>query len=197
MNSTGWTNYGEGLRLAHEQITSPAVRDRSTKVVVFFTDGRPTAFRGQIGGRDRIMAIQQTNPVSRLGGYYNDPDNLPSDSGASYGGCRNVENCSEWTEESTPPSHAVTGDIIAHENGRIRANDIRAEDVYLYTIGLGNPGADPAFTPNHAFMQELANVDGVADPNQPKGRYYFAPDADQLEAVFNQLAQDLLVRLSQ
>ncbi len=197
MNSTGWTNYGEGLRLAHDQITSPAVRQRSTKVVVFFTDGRPTAFRGQIGGQDRIMAIRQTNPVSLLGGYYDDPDGLPSDSNGSYGGCQGAAHCAAWTEQAAPPIHAVSADIIAHQNGRDRANDIRNEDVFLYTIGLGDPGADPAYTPNHALMQELANVDGVANPNQPFGRYYFAPDATELRAVFNQLAQDLLVRLSQ
>jgi hypothetical protein len=46
-------------------------------------------------------------------------------------------------------------------------------------------------------MQELANVDGVANPDQPQGKYYFAPDATQLQTVFNQLAQDLLVRLAQ
>ena len=68
MSSAGWTNYGEGLRLAHQQITSSDVRERSAKVVVFFTDGRPTAFRGTIGGRDRIMATAQQLPPTRLGG---------------------------------------------------------------------------------------------------------------------------------
>ena len=197
MPSVGWTNYGEGLRLAHEQITSGAVRARSAKVVVFFTDGRPTAFRGQIGGQDRIMTIQQTNPVNLLRGYVNDPDNIPSDGWPTYAGCQNVVNCGTWTEQSTPPIHAFSGDQIAHQNGRDRANDIRDAGVYLYAIGLGNPGADPAFTPNHAFMQELANVDGATDSSQPSGNYYFAPDASQLDDVFNQLAQDLLVRLSQ
>ncbi len=196
MTSVGWTNYGEGLRLAYSQITSASVRERSTKVVVFFTDGRPTAFRGQIGGEDRIMSIQQTSPVNLLGGYYNDPDNLPSDSWPTYGGCQAVVNCATWSEQGTPPIHAVSGDQIAHQNGRDRANDIRNEGVYIYTIGLGNPGADPAFTPNHDFMRQLANVDGITNSSQPKGNYYFAPDASQLNAVFNQLAQDLLVRLA-
>lgn len=197
MNSVGWTNYGEGLRLAHQQITSGAVRERSAKVVVFFTDGRPTAFRGLIGAQDRIMSIQQTSPVDRLGGYYNDPDDLPSESNGAYGGCEGVVTCGTWSEQPTPPIHAVSGDQIAHQNGRDRAEDIRSEGVYLYAIGLGDSGADPAFTPNHDFMGELANVDGMTDPNQPKGKYYFAPYASQLNAVFNQLAQDLLVRLAQ
>ena len=46
-------------------------------------------------------------------------------------------------------------------------------------------------------MQELANVDGMTNSTQPSGNYYFAPNATQLDAVFDQLAQDLLVRLSQ
>ena len=56
----GYTNTGEGLRLAHVQFQSGVVRDRSAKVVVFFTDGRPTAYRGVEGPvwdkSDRILA---------------------------------------------------------------------------------------------------------------------------------------------
>lgn len=197
MSSAGWTNYGEGLRLAYDQITSATVRDRSVKVVVFFTDGRPTAFRGEIGGEDRVMAIEQTNPVHRLAGYFDDPDHLPSDVMPRYSGCRNVVVCPVWVEALAATGHALLGDRIAHQDGRDRANDIRAAGVYLYTIGLGDPSADPAFTPNHDFMRELANVDGAVDPGQPRGKYYFAPDVSQLDAVFQQLAQDLLVRLAQ
>ena len=60
MNALGYTNTGEGLRLAYEQFQGPSVRERSAKVVVFFTDGRPTAYRGIEGyygyERDRILA---------------------------------------------------------------------------------------------------------------------------------------------
>jgi len=50
MRSVGWTNTAEGLELAHDQLVGSAARERAVKVVVFFTDGRPTAFRGSGSG---------------------------------------------------------------------------------------------------------------------------------------------------
>ena len=58
MNSVGWTNYGEGLRLAHQQITSPMVRQRSVKVVVFFTDGRKR-FVQRVPKRDELRCVDR------------------------------------------------------------------------------------------------------------------------------------------
>jgi Mg-chelatase subunit ChlD len=57
ITSDGDTNTGEGLRRALNQLQTGPVRERSVRVVVFFTDGRPTAFRGDIGGEDRMMAV--------------------------------------------------------------------------------------------------------------------------------------------
>ena len=195
MSSNGWTNYGEGLRLAYNQITSPNVRERSAKVVVFFTDGRPTAFRGTIGGQDRIMATSQELPANHLGGYYNNPDALPIDGTVSANGCRGVTYCSTWTEQAAPQPTA--SDALNHDLGRQMASQIRDKDVLVYTIALGNTTySDPAFQPNQDFLRELANVDGDTDSSQPAGKTYYAPSAAELRAVFNQVAADLLVRLA-
>jgi hypothetical protein len=195
MSSAGWTNYGEGLRLGYEQIKSDDVRERSVKVVVFFTDGRPTAFRGTIGGQDRIMATSQELPPNHLGGYFNNPDALPIDGSVSAAGCRGVTHCATWTEQAAPQPTA--SDALNHDLGRQMANLIRGEGVLLYTIGLGNTTySDPAFQPNTAFLRELANVDGSTDGGQPAGNSYYAPSATELRAVFNQVAADLMVRLS-
>lgn len=207
MSSAGYTNYGEGLRLAYEQIKSPNVRKRSAKVVVFFTDGRPTAFRGDgkyaplIGGNDRVMAIRQVLPINGLAGYWDkSPDALLID--GDNGGtnkCRTSPQrytCPEWTE-LTSNRKDIIGNDWAHDSGRYYADLIRAEGVLVYSIGLGNTAySDPAFQPNQAFLSELANVGGSTKSSQPPGRFYFAPSAFELEAVFNQVAQDLLVRLS-
>jgi len=195
MSSAGYTNYGEGLRLAHQQITSSDVRERSAKVVVFFTDGRPTAFRGTIGGQDRIMTTAQELPPEHLGGYYNNPDAMPIDGWTSATGCRNVTYCSTWTEQAAP--QPVASDALNHDLGRQVANLIRGENVLLYTIGLGNTTySDPAFQPNLDFLQELANVDGMTNSGQPAGKSYYAPTASELRSVFNQVAADLMVRLA-
>ncbi len=195
MSSAGYTNYGEGLRLAHQQITSSDVRERSVKVVVFFTDGRPTAFRGTIGGQDRIMTTAQELPPEHLGGYYNNPDAMPIDGWTSATGCRNVTYCSTWTEQAAP--QPMASDALNHDLGRQAAGQIRGEGVLLYTIGLGNTTySDPAFQPNLDFLRELANVDGMTNSGQPAGKSYYAPSASELRNVFNQVAADLMVRLA-
>ena len=67
----------------------------------------------------------------------------------------------------------------------------------LYTIGLGNPSAtDPIETPDVGYLELLANVGGIVDADQPRGRSYFAPSAAQLDDVFEQVARDLMVRLA-
>ena len=67
----------------------------------------------------------------------------------------------------------------------------------LYTIGLGNPSAtDPIETPDVGYLELLANVGGIVDADQPRGRSYFAPSAAQLEDVFGRVALDLMVRLA-
>jgi hypothetical protein len=88
MVSAGDTNTGEGLRLGMEQMQLPVLRPRSRKVLVFFTDGRPTAFRGIIDGRDRVMAVS-VYQTGRVRGYFNNPDRLSMDNLANEDGITN------------------------------------------------------------------------------------------------------------
>ncbi len=187
MTSFSYTNVGEGLRLAQGQITGPAARQRSAKIVVFFTDGRPTAFRGNLNGQDRILTIPQTG--SNIAGYYNNPDQLPSNSSSSPNGCRGWGSCYGWTEP-TARAHA-------RQLGLDRAAEMRQEGIFVYSIGLGNPNlADPLWQPDMDYLREIANEDGTAGSG-PHGRAYFAPSANELRSVFQQVASDLLVRLAQ
>lgn len=188
MNSAGDTNTGEGLRLALEQFQLPNVRDHAAKVVVFFTDGRPTAFRSTIGGSDRVLAVR-TYQAGDIRGYFNDPDGIAMDALAPPSGCNGAVMCFEWNETSARDR--------ARQDGLDVANQIRSQGVSIFTIGLGNPTAgDPLQTPDLAYLEELANVNGRANPDQPRGQSYFAPSPAELEAVFRNVAQDLLVRLS-
>jgi hypothetical protein len=86
----------------------------------------------------------------------------------------------------------------ARDKGIEWADAIRSDGVFLFTIGLGNPNAgDPILVPDTAYLQYLANQDGVANASQPQGSYYFAPTEAELEDVFDAVAQDILVRLTQ
>jgi len=192
MNALGYTNTGEGLRLAYEQFQSPAVRDRSAKVVVFFTDGRPTAYRGVEGypgdKRDRILAAYSGSNVM---GYWNDPDDLPIHYRPTADGCRNTTVCFGYIRRSTVFNNA-------RDNGAHWANEIRKQNILVYTIGLGDTSQPPGsiLQPDQDYLRQLANENGITDPDQPKGRMYFAPSASEIRTVFNLVAQDLLARLA-
>ena len=83
------------------------------------------------------------------------------------------------------------------QDGVNEADVLRAAGILVYTIALGNPNAgDPLQTPDLVYLQGLANVNGVTDPSQPQGKSYFAPTATELQAVFDQVASDLLARLA-
>ncbi|MCI0456709.1 MAG: TadE/TadG family protein [Gemmataceae bacterium] len=188
MNSAGDTNTGEGLRLAFDQFQLPAVRESAAKVVVFFTDGRPTAFRDSLGGQDRVMAVHPSG-TGRIRGYFNNPDQLPMDQLATPSGCAGAATCFGFDEASARDR--------AKQDGILWADRIRGEGVYVYAIGLGNPTAsDPLLVPDMTYLELLANVSGVANPSQPRGQARLAPSAAELESVFQAVAEDLIVRLS-
>ena len=211
MTSNGDTDTGEGLRLAYDQLQLSNVREHSAKVVVFFTDGRPTAFRGVVGPggpqnggsalgpftapngakyEDRVMAVSTTRAGGRMRGYFDRPDQLPMNRAANPNGCRNATVCWGWTETKIRNK--------AIQNGGVVANAIRSQKSYIYTIGLGNPSAsDPLLQPDMGYLAELANQNGQTNSSQPTGKAYFAPSKDQLQQIFQQVAQDLLVRLTQ
>lgn len=192
ITSDGDTNTGEGLRRALNQLQTGPVRNRSVRVVVFFTDGRPTAFRGNIGGEDRMMAVYTTVAGGKMRGYFDDPDGLPSD-GVVWpaDGCHNqVPPCFGWSEPTIRDE--------AKDLGIQWADAIRSDGIFIFTIGLGNPNAaDPLLVPDDAYLRYLANQDGVANSSQPQGSYYFAPTETELDDVFDAVAQDILVRLTQ
>jgi len=188
MSSAGDTNTGEGLRLARRQMKSKVVRERSAKVVVFFTDGRPTAFRDEINGIDRVIAVRKII-TGNVRGLFDNPESLPMSTVATPDDCAGVPTCYGWTEATVREE--------ARQRGLHWADKIRSEGTVLYTIGLGNPSAtDPIETPDVGYLELLANVGGIVDADQPRGRSYFAPSAAQLEDVFGQVALDLMVRLA-
>lgn len=195
MRSAGWTNTASGLGLAAQQITGPGVREHSAKVVVLFTDGRPTAFRGPVGGVDRILAAKAT-VEALVAAYFDNPDAVPLDSYPDRDGCIEIANCKEWTEGGSPP-HGPTAREMARQLGLVAADQIRDAGVYVYTIGLGNPDATSDLAkPDLQYLRQLANENGIVSSRQPAGQSYFAPSPAELASVFRSVAADLLVRLA-
>ena len=200
MNPIYWTNAAEGLRLAYQQITGPAARDQAIKVVIFFTDGQPTAARTPVGGEDRIITARDRDPSGRtIGGYYNDPDRIPLDRPIASHGCRSGSErifCPTWTEAGPGP-HGPVARRLARAQTIARADQLRSADVFVYTIGLGNPNAsNPHMRADTGLLELISNEHEIASTQQPRGRSYFAPSVADLRLVFRQVAQDLVVRLS-
>ena len=135
-----------------------------------------------------MMAVY-TSTTGVVRGYLNDPDNLPTDGVATASGCKNTSSCWGWDEWEVRDK--------ARDAGLEVANAIRASEIYLYAVGLGDPGAAPMLQPDMDYLREIANEDGFTASGQPEGRAYFAPSPAKLESVFDQVAQDLLVRLAQ
>ena len=157
--------------------------------MVFFTDGRPTAFRGMVNGADRVLAVSTVDD-NRVRGYFDNPQSIPMDKLATPTGCAGAGTCfGTWTEATVRQQ--------ARANGLTQADALRAAGVFVYTIALGNLGAtDPLLQPDLPYLETIANVNKKTNPTQPAGRSYFAPTAADLNAVFQALAKDLLVRLS-
>jgi hypothetical protein len=78
------------------------------------------------------------------------------------------------------------------------ANALRAEGVYVYSIGLGSD-------PSQTFLQEIANdpASPTYNSSQPQGIAVFAPDCpsstctQELQQVFQTIAAKILLRLTQ
>jgi hypothetical protein len=191
MVSAGYTNTGEGLRTAFEQMQNAALRERAAKAVVFFTDGRPTAIRGVFNGVDRVIVVPGDLNATTVTGYYN-YNTLVEDPSPPvqrpYDGCNGVSSCFGMTEDQVRAQ--------ARQNGVYWADQIRSAGYILYTIGLGNLGGGSAPPPDLDYLRALANEGGVTSPSQPKGRMFFAPTAAELEEVFDLVTADLLARLS-
>jgi hypothetical protein len=188
--SAGDTNTGEGMRKARLQLLGASARPNAAKVVVFFTDGRSTAYRGNFGGPpavDRMLAVFTTGTSVR--GYFDNPDALPAFTQASASGCGGASSCFSLNEAQIRANAAAYG--------LAQATLTRQEDILVYSIGLGNPAAsDPLLVPDMGYLRAIANEDGVSSSTQPEGKAYFAPSAAQLQAVFNEVSRDLIVRLA-
>jgi hypothetical protein len=193
MPAAGDTNTGEGLRLALQQMQRTNIRSSSGKVVVFFTDGRPTAVRAAVGlpgnPQDRVVAVNSASN-SNIRGYFDNPDTLPQDVLVSPpDGCNNIAVCFGWDE--------TTVRTQSQQAGLAMADAIRGQGITIYVIALGDPGQpDPLLTPDLDYLRVIANEGGITNSSQPEGRMFFAPSASQLQSVFNLVAQDLLVRLA-
>ncbi|MFQ5351947.1 MAG: hypothetical protein ACE5D3_02615, partial [Candidatus Binatia bacterium] len=203
------TNIDEGLRLAKVELDNAPVRENAVKIVVLFTDGRPTAFRDIFPmntphAPDPYDAVV-TSYIS--GSWYRglfDPINGLKVVGFNGDGSPilypNASYASSPRPRWLPGGLAVNGyniRALGIEQAEEQAESIRQAGYVIYVVALGNPNAVyEGDQPDLDFLRRLANENGVVSANEPKGQMVFSPSAAELNSVFSLIADRILRRIT-
>ncbi len=211
MNFSGGTFGPGGLTLAKTQEDSviPQQGQNLVKVVVYFTDGLVNEIQ------DTFQCTSQWGATLYNYGGYDSGSNVdffkPTD-GTDWGGLDNNNNpphsptpdctgVTKFTSQIDGSQKSFTRTNVtadAQYRALQTANALRAEGVYVYSIGLGSD-------PSQTFLQEIANDPSSPTYNssQPQGLAVFAPDCpsakctQELQQVFQTIAAKILLRLIQ
>jgi hypothetical protein len=217
LSFTGATFGLGGLTTAKAQEDSVTGTSGSNlvKVVVYFTDGYVNTIQD-------YLSCNGTQKLYNFGGYdsgnyvgFFDPTTgnqiYAYDGAGTWYTCSNG-NCNTKTNNSCLRNDAGFTSAIDHKiktftrsnvtaDARYRslqaATSIRAEQIYIYSIGLGN-------SVDQAFLQQIANdpASSSYDPNQVTGMAVFASQCPsqnctiQLQQVFQVIAARVLLRLT-
>jgi Mg-chelatase subunit ChlD len=222
MNAANYTNAEDALDQADgpggfTDQTGVSGDRRIQQFLIFFSDGQPTAFRGQFGYRGANYDAVAVGATAGSGDC--DPSTFPN-----AGNLYNPVTAATLTPTTRPTGDGTTARIRCTPNGTLQyttrwyifdtmpvsgypptatcipsaplgrqfcyiANQLAIDhatelkgpnkNIIIYTIGLGNIDAP--------FMQ------AIASPNL----YYRAPNSSQLQAIFQQVAQEIKLRLVQ
>ncbi|MGD0276799.1 MAG: VWA domain-containing protein [Syntrophales bacterium] len=183
---------------------------RVKQFLIFFTDGHPTAFRGKFknNGNDNIDAVacgtgNFCDTVYPLLGTPNSENWTTTNpqytgTGNTTGTCSSVSgiHTTAWyvfsqypVSGSTDPqkcniSQGTLSSYIcatAIQMAQDNAQTLKDRGVYIYTIGLGT-------NVDQTFLQEVASN---------SSSYYYAPTSSELTSIFNAIAKDIQLRLTQ
>jgi hypothetical protein len=181
----GWTCAERGLTNALAQnssVTAPP-GEHLVKVIVFFTDGMANTWyypNFNCGPRNIGPDASLYDPItgSRAQSGCIVPSTIPSIAG----GVVNTSSCVAMNTEAQARAERIAA--LARSRGN-----------YIFAIGMGDPngpgecsGVFRALNPD--FLKNLANTPDsqTYDPSQPSGDYAIAANANELLAVFQEIA---------
>lgn len=193
----GYTFADGGLQLGSQQIQNVSVAsgEEVVKVAVFFTDGLANTFQGTFrcpdpSGTPTLLNLSGGDESSS--GNTGNPYILNPSTGAG-ASCTGLNNGDQYT--SIDGSQFTLNRVGVRTEGVKRAlltaNLMRQAGVTIYTIGLGN-------NVDQDFLREIAN--DPSGPNhkssQPIGEFALAPAKEDLNEVFQEIAERIIGRLS-
>ena len=195
MGFNGRTFSEGGLMIGFNQVNNTPVAAGETvvKVIVFFTDGYANVFETNFACRVAAINLGQGDPpfggattcCGSWGTEFMDP------SGGSDPACADTTfpSITGGTKTISSGNQNIWYEAQAH--ALAVANQIRDAKILIYSIGLGG-GL------NQDFLKNIANdpTGSTYDKTQISGEAVFAPDASQLQAVFDTIANKILLRLT-
>ncbi|MGD0061341.1 MAG: pilus assembly protein TadG-related protein [Verrucomicrobiia bacterium] len=181
------------------------------QAVVFFTDGLANMIEQPFvcSGTTNVLIFGGMDPPDSGVWFFstNTPYNYTAQEGGSGYGCYVGDNgnvslpsgctgCSVsqfWSTQYGANENFTRANVAAEAQFQAVqvANLMRANNIVVYSIGLG--GVDV----NTNFLNEVANAGGVENAQQPEGLALFTNDPSQLQTLFDQVANDILFRLTQ
>ena len=190
----GGATYSQaGLLDGQTQIVSipVAAGENVVKVAVFFTDGWANTVEDTLNcPPSTLLNFGGCAPPEAAVGwcsgiYFMNPTN---GNGTSCG-------ATQFPSQEAGGMEPLTENNIANDamyRAVQVANSMRAQGIVIYSIGLGDKISQ-------AFLQQIANdpASSTFNPNEPVGQAVFAPTANDLDAVFQSIASEILLRLSQ
>jgi len=194
MKFAGSTFTQVGLAAGQTQINTVTVAPGQNviKVAVFFTDGWANTIEDTLNcPAATLLEVGGCSPPEQAVGWCKNYSFINPSTGSSYSGCTATTFPSQMTGSSMPLDITnISNDALYR--AKQTANSMRAQGTVIYSIGLG----DKIST---SFLQEVANdpSSDTFDSTQPVGEAVFAPTAGDLEGVFQDIANKILLRISQ
>jgi len=212
LKATGWTNTEDALDQAGDfswaDNTGLPKNEATRKIVILFSDGNPTAFRGSFMREDQVYDAVvprsgenlfrtdvQASLLNQGGG--NIPF-VPTGNGrklaqsncgtlttkwaifedSTYGvdGTLNTSLSGRNHEECNLPADLLTAyvDKVSREMALEHAQELKAQELEIFTIGLGDVDKD--------FLKTISSGTGYA---------FFANDPDELTGIFHEIANKI------
>jgi len=199
MKFGGATFTQAGLQDGLDQITNVNVPSGESvvKVVVFFTDGWANTVKDTFScPSSTVLEVGGCSPPE-----YNvwcTPKAVPfiDPTTGRNASCSSTTFFSESAGTDLALTPVQTGLQNVATDALYRANlvatNMRANNIVVYSIGLGDKISEP-------FLQQIANdpASSSFDSTQPVGEAAFAPTAGDLQGVFQEIANKILLRISQ
>ena len=193
MGFVGATYSQSGLLNGQVQINSVAVAPGANvvKVAVFFTDGwANTVQNNLICPPSTSLNFGGCSPPESAVGWCSGVSFMDPVTGNSRS-CGASSFPSQLTGTNQPLTQANIANDAMYRAVQV-ANNMRAQNIVIYSIGLGDKISQ-------AFLQQIANdpASSTFNANLPVGQAVFAPTAADLQTVFQTIASEILLRLSQ